>query len=78
MSGPALPMVLDLLALVRPVEFLFLPPICFAIALVTSAAHREEMGEILRHAVVQWVKLLIGISVFALALTLLLGWILPG
>ena len=40
-----------LLALVKLSEFLFLPPICLAIALVTSAAHREDMRDILRHAV---------------------------
>ncbi len=69
---------IELLALVRPAEFVFLPPICLAIALVTSASHREDMGEILRHAVVNWIKLMVGIAIFAIALTVLLGWVLPG
>ena len=69
---------IELLALVRPAEFLFLPPICLAIALVTSASHREDMGDILRHALVNWFKLMVGIALFGLALTVLLGWILPG
>jgi hypothetical protein len=69
---------IELLALVRPAEFVFLPPICLAIALVTSASHREDLGEILRHAVVNWIKLMVGIGIFALALTILLGWVLPG
>ena len=69
---------IELLALIRPAEFAFLPPICLAIALVTSASHREDMGEILRHAVVNWFKLMVGIGVFAIVLTVFLGWILPG
>ena len=78
MTGLELMAIVDLLALVRPAEFVFLPPICLAIALVTSASHREDLGEILRHAMVNWIKLMAGIAVFALILTFLLGWILPG
>lgn len=69
---------LKLLALVLPAEYLFLPPICLAIALVTAAAHREKMGEILRHAVRSWILLLFGIFVFMGVLTTFFDWILPG
>lgn len=67
-----------LLALVQAAEYIFLPPICLAIALVTSAAHREDIGEIIRHALKSWILLVVGILVFMLALTLFVDWVLPG
>jgi len=66
-----------LLALVRPGEFLFLVPICLAIALVTSAAHREDMREILRHAVRAWIVTVVGILVFLVVVTVAVELILP-
>jgi ABC-type sulfate transport system permease component len=66
------------LALVKLSEFLFLPPICLAIALVTAAAHREDMRDILRHAVRAWIILIVGIVVFMVFVSYLFEWILPG
>jgi len=66
-----------LLALVQPGEFLFLIPICLAIALVTSAAHREDMREILHHALRAWVVTVVGIFVFLVVVTVTVEVILP-
>jgi len=66
-----------LFALVKGIEFWFLPPICLAIALVTSAAHREDMRVILRHAIKSTVILVVGILVFMVAVSLFFEWILP-
>ena len=66
-----------LLALVTPVEYLFLPPILLAIALVTSAAHREDMGTILRHAMRSWIVMLGGILVFVVAVSFFFDAVLP-
>lgn len=57
--------------------FLWLPPICLAIALVTSAAHREDIREILRHGMRSWFILTVGIFVFANSISFLFEWILP-
>jgi len=67
-----------LLALVKLSEFLFLPPICVAIALVTAAAHREDMRDILRHAARACVILIVGILVFMVAVSYFFEWVLPG
>lgn len=69
---------MTLLALVQASEFLFLPPICLAIALVTSAAHRDDMREIFRHALRSWLVLLGGMLVFAVFVSYLFEWLLPG
>jgi len=69
---------LGLVALVQASEFALLPPICLAIALVTSAAHREDMREILRHALRSWIVLVFGILVFMVALSYFFEWVLPG
>ena len=66
-----------LLGLVKLSEFLFLPPICFAIALVTSAAHREDMRDILRHAVRAWIILIVGILLFMVLISFFFEWVLP-
>ena len=66
-----------ILALVRPSEYAFLPPLCLAVALVTSAAHREDMREILRHAVRAFVVTLGGILVFLVAVSYFVEWICP-
>jgi len=63
--------------LVLPSEYVFLPPICLAIALVMSAAHRDDMRQILRHALRSWATLVAGILVFMFAASYLLEWILP-
>lgn len=67
----------ELLGLVRIGEFAFLPPLCLAVALVTSAAHREDMREILRHALRAWMVTLGGIVVFMLGVSHFVEWILP-
>jgi len=68
---------LSLLGLLTTGDFLFLPPICLAIALVTSAAHREDMGRILHHALRSWLVLMGGILLFMVAVSYLFEWILP-
>jgi hypothetical protein len=69
--------VTSVLALVQPGEFAFLAPLCLAIALVTSAAHREDLREILRHALRAWIVTFVGILVFMVAVTYIVEWILP-
>jgi hypothetical protein len=66
-----------LFALVHGVEFAFLPPLCLAVALVTSAAHREDMREILRHAARAWIVTVGGIAAFLVAMTVLVELIQP-
>ena len=66
------------LALVQQSEFAFLPPICLAIALVTSAAHREDMKEILRHSIRSWIVLMLGMAAFVLCISYFFEWVLPG
>jgi len=66
-----------LLALVTPAEYWFLPPICLAIALVSSASHREDLRSIFRHALRAWILLLAGIVLFTAVVTILFGWLLP-
>lgn len=68
---------LTLLGLVRMGEFALLPPLCLAIALVTSAAHREDMRAILRHALRAWLVTLGGILLFMIAVSTLVGWTNP-
>jgi len=65
------------IALLTWVDFMWLPPICLAIALVTSAAHREDIKEILRHAMKSWAILLVGILVFANSISFFFNWMLP-
>jgi hypothetical protein len=69
---------LDTFATIQAVEFLFLPPICLAIALVTSAAHRESLREILSHAWRAWFVLMAGLVAFSLTISFLFEWLLPG
>jgi hypothetical protein len=65
----------SLLALVQPSEFLLLPPLCLAIALVTAAAHREDLREILRHALRAWIVTVVGILAFAVTESYVFEWI---
>ncbi len=58
-------------------EFLFMPPICLAIALVTSAAHREDMTTYLPRAMRSWVVLMAGILVFMIVQSYLFELLLP-
>lgn len=67
----------EMLGLVPLVEYAFLPPLCLAVALVTSAAHREDMREILRHAVRAWIVTFGGIILFMLVVSHFFGWKLP-
>jgi len=71
-------MLQTLLALVQVSEFALLPPVCLAIALVTSAAHREDLREIFRHALRSWVVLVLGILAFMVAVSYFFEWVLPG
>jgi hypothetical protein len=66
-----------MLALLTFSEFLFLPPVCLAIALVPAAAHREDIGQILRHAFRAWLLLMAGIVVFMLWVSYFFEWVLP-
>jgi hypothetical protein len=70
--------VLAFVALVQASEYIFLPPICLAIALVTSAAHREDMRAILAHTLRSWILLMVGILAFMVAISFLFEWVLPG
>ena len=67
-----------LFALLTWADFLWLPPICLAIALVTAAAHREDLKEIIRHGLRSWVILFVGIFVFASGISFFFNWVLPG
>ncbi len=58
-------------------DFVFLPPICLAIAIVTAGAHRESVREILVHSARAWVILLVGIMAFAFGISYFFEWILP-
>lgn len=66
-----------LLSLVHLGEYAFLPPLCLAVALVTAAAHREDMRVILRHALRAWIMTLGGIALFTVVVSILVKWILP-
>lgn len=68
---------MTLLGLVLPIEYAFLPPLCLAIALVTSAAHREDMRAILRHAMRAWLVTFGGIVGFAVIVSIFVSWLLP-
>ena len=67
-----------MIALLTLAEFFWLPPICFSIAVVTAAAHRDDLREIFRHGVRAWLVLMIGIFVFANGISFFFEWILPG
>ena len=62
---------------VPPIEFVWMVPLCIAIALVSSAAHRERMSDIVRHAVRSTVMLVGGLLVFMVAISYLFEWLLP-
>jgi hypothetical protein len=65
------------LALLTFGEFFFMPPICLAIALVTTAAHREDMSTFLPRALRAWLVLMVGILVFMIVQSYLFEWLLP-
>jgi hypothetical protein len=62
---------------VPPIEFVWMVPLCAAIGIVSSAAHRENVGEILRHAARSTVMLVSGLLVFMVAISFLFEWLLP-
>lgn len=62
---------------VPPVEFVWLLPLCAAIAIVSSASHREDVGEIARHAVRSTFMLVGGLLAFMVAISFLFEWLLP-
>lgn len=59
------------------IEFVWMVPLCAAIAIVSSAAHREDTGEILRHAARSTFMLIAGLLVFMVAISYLFEWLLP-
>ena len=65
-----------LLAAVPADEFFWLAPLCIAIALVSSAAHRENIGAILRHAVRSTAMILGGLLLFMVGVSYLVEWLL--
>jgi hypothetical protein len=75
--GMSIGMDLCQLAIVPAGEFIWLLPLCTAIAVVSSAAHREEMGDILRHAAKSTLFLLGGLLVFMVTVSFLFEWLLP-
>lgn len=68
---------MTILALVRLAEYAFLAPLCLAVALVTSAAHREDMREILKHALRAFVVTFGGILAFLVGVSYFVEWICP-
>ena len=66
-----------IVAVVPSADFIWLVPLCVAIAVVSSAAHREEMGEILRHAVKSTALLFGGLLAFMVTVSYLFEWLLP-
>jgi len=68
---------LCLLAIVPAGEFIWLLPLCTAIAIVSSAAHREELRDILRHAAKSALLLVGGLLVFMVSVSFLFEWLLP-
>ncbi len=67
-----------MLGLVPGAEYLFLLPICAAIAVVNAASHREGMRSILRHALRSSFVLFLGIVAFKIAISLFFEIVLPG
>ena len=65
------------LAAVPATEFVWLLPLCVAIALVSSAAHREEMGSILRHAAKSTALIFGGLIAFMVGVSYAVQWLLP-
>jgi hypothetical protein len=65
-----------LLATVPADEFVWLLPLCVAIALVSSAAHRENMGQILGHAAKSAVLILGGLLGFMVCVSYVVEWLL--
>jgi len=68
---------LALLGTVPGNEFFWLVPLCVAIALVSSAAHREQIGQILRHAVKSSALILGGLLAFMVCVSYAVEWLLP-
>jgi len=67
----------QLLALVPAEEFAWLLPLCVAIALVSSAAHREKMGPILGHAAKSTALIFGGLLAFMVCVSYAVEWLLP-
>jgi len=64
------------LATVPTDEFMWLAPLCVAIALVSSAAHREDVKTILRHAVKSTALILGGLLAFMVCVSYAVEWLL--
>ena len=62
---------------VPPVEFIWMLPLCAAISIVSSAAHRDNVAEILRHAVKSTVMLVGGLLAFMVTISFVFEWLLP-
>jgi len=66
-----------LLATVPATEFFWMVPLCVAIALVSSAAHRENTAQILRHAAKSTALILGGLLGFMVCVSYAVEWLLP-
>ena len=65
-----------LLAAVPAEEFFWLVPLCIAIAIVSSAAHREDARAILRHSVKSTGMILGGLMAFMVGVSYIVEWLL--
>ena len=58
-------------------EFFWMVPLCLAIAIVSAASHRDDVGEILRHAARGTVVIIVGLLGFMVAVSFFFEWLLP-
>ena len=58
-------------------EFVWLLPLCCAIALVSAASHRDDIKEIVRHAARGAVILVVGLLAFMVSISYVFEWVLP-
>jgi hypothetical protein len=58
-------------------EFVWLLPLCCAIALVSAASHRDDIREIVRHAARGAAILIVGLLAFMVTISFTFEWALP-
>jgi len=58
-------------------EFVWLVPLCCAIALVSASSHRDDIKEIVRHAARGAVILIVGLLAFMVTISFVFEWALP-
>jgi hypothetical protein len=66
-----------IIATVPASEFVWLLPLCVAIALVSSSSHRDDIREIFRHAARGAVVLIVGLLAFMVSISFVFEWALP-